>query len=57
MTTISLPGIDIAKNAFQLHGVDISGKVFRKERLARRELADFYPGISIVQPGWGSVSL
>ena len=36
--TISMLGIDIAKNTFQLHGADISGKAVHKKRLARREL-------------------
>jgi transposase len=39
MTTISILGIDIAKNTFQLHGVDASGKAVHKKRLPRRELA------------------
>ena len=37
--TINLLGIDIAKNTFQLHGADTSGKTVLKKRLARRELA------------------
>ena len=37
--TICIVGIDIAKNTFQLHGADNSGKAVYKERLARRELA------------------
>jgi transposase len=37
--TISLLGIDIAKNTFQLHGANNSGKAVHKKRLARRELA------------------
>ena len=36
---ISMLGIDIAKNTFQLHGSDNSGKAVHKKRLARRELA------------------
>jgi hypothetical protein len=37
--TISLLGIDIAKNTFQLYGADNSGKAVHKKRLARSELA------------------
>ena len=37
--TINMLGIDIAKNTFQLHGADYSGKAVHKKRLARRELA------------------
>jgi hypothetical protein len=36
---ISMLGIDAAKNTFQLHGADISGKSVHKKRLARRGLA------------------
>ncbi|MFT5482259.1 MAG: transposase [Halieaceae bacterium] len=36
---ISMLGIDIAKNTFQLHGANISGKAVHKKRLARSELA------------------
>ena len=33
MTTIGILGIDIAKNTFQLHGADISGKAVHKKAL------------------------
>ena len=36
---IKLLGIDIAKNIFQLHGVDASGKKVLKKRIIRDELA------------------
>ncbi len=36
---ISLLGIDIAKNVFQLHGVDISGKKVLKKRIERDKLS------------------
>lgn len=39
MTTGSILGINIAKNTFQLHGADASGKAVHKKRLPRRELA------------------
>src|SRR5262249_37715738 len=34
-------GIDLAKNVFQLHGVDAQGAVILRKRLRRTELADF----------------
>jgi transposase len=37
--TVSMLGIDIAKNTFQLHGADNSGKAVHKKRLARHDLA------------------
>ena len=37
--TLSIPGIDIAKNSFQLNGADNAGHTVLKKRLPRRELA------------------
>lgn len=39
--TISVPGIDIAKNTFQLHGTDNAGNPILKKRLPRNKLAAF----------------
>ena len=41
MENITLLGIDIAKNVFQLHGVDKSGKVVLKKRLTRSKFVTF----------------
>jgi len=38
---ISMLGIDIAKQVFQLHGVDKAGKAVLKKRLSRKELLPF----------------
>jgi transposase len=38
---ITTLGIDLAKNIFQLHGVDTEGKVILKKRLPRSELTEF----------------
>lgn len=43
---IRLLGIDIAKNYFQLHGVDDGGKPVLKKRLARDKLAAFIANLS-----------
>jgi transposase len=43
---ISMLGIDVAKNVFQLHGVDKSGKNILKKRLMRRELLSFIAKLS-----------
>lgn len=40
MTEVTLLGIDLAKDIFQLHGVDKSGKVLKK-KLKRNELMEF----------------
>jgi transposase len=37
--TISILGIDIAKNTFQLHGADRTGNTVLKRRLPRHKLA------------------
>lgn len=41
MKDIKLIGLDLAKNYFQLHGVDGMGKVVLKKQLKRNELAEF----------------
>ena len=38
---ITTLGIDLAKNVFQLHGVDAQGKVMLKKKINRLALADF----------------
>ena len=38
-------GIDIAKNVFQLHGVDERGHVVLKKRLSRKKLLSFIAGL------------
>ena len=39
--TISVLGIDIAKNTFQLHGTDSAGNPILRKRLPRNKLAAF----------------
>lgn len=39
LTTI---GIDLAKNAFQVHGIDVHGKVLVKKQLRRDQMAAFF---------------
>ena len=41
MTTIMI-GLDLAKNVFQLHGVDCTGKVTLRRRLRRSEVEPFF---------------
>ena len=43
--TISMLGIDIAKSAFQLHGVDNTGIAILKKRLPRHKLAAYVANI------------
>jgi transposase len=44
--TISILGIDIAKNIFQLHGADNTGKSVLKKRLPRHKLAAYAATLS-----------
>ena len=41
MTTISILGIDIAKNTFQLRGADHNGKAIMRKRMSRNQLAAY----------------
>jgi transposase len=41
MSDVTLLGIDLAKNVFQLHGVNRYGKAVLKKRLKRADLAEF----------------
>ena len=41
MENITTLGIDIAKNVFQLHGVDKVGKVVLQKRIPRGKPAEF----------------
>jgi transposase len=39
---ITTVGCDLAKNVFQVHGVDEHGKVVLKKQLRRRQVAEFF---------------
>jgi transposase len=41
MMNITVLGVDLAKNVFQLHGVDASGKVIVRKQLTRAKLIEF----------------
>lgn len=41
MKNITLLGVDIAKNVFQLHGIDETGKALLKKRLTRKKFVEF----------------
>jgi len=42
ITTI---GLDIAKNVFQIHGVDANGKVVLRKQLKRRQVLAFFANL------------
>ena len=46
MENLTLLGVDIAKNVFQLHGVDERGKPVLRRRLSRSKLVEFITNLS-----------
>jgi transposase len=46
MKNISVLGIDLAKNVFQLHGTDESGKRILRKRFSRGQLVEFMANLS-----------
>jgi transposase len=44
MNEISMIGLDLAKNVFQVHGVDASGKVVLLRQLRRGAVERFFAG-------------
>ena len=57
MSNVTLLGIDLAKNFFQLHGADVNGKVVLKKRLKREKLLEFIVNLKpckIYMEGCGS---
>lgn len=44
--TIATIGVDLAKNVFQVHGVDDHGKVVVRRALRRREMLSFFGGLA-----------
>src|SRR6201987_1363190 len=48
MAKVSMIGLDLAKNVFQVHGVDAAGKVVVRRQLRRRQLEKF---LAALPPG------
>lgn len=46
MDKISIIGLDIAKNVFQVHGVDDKGQVAVRRQLRRRQVLKFFAKLS-----------
>lgn len=44
--TITTIGIDLAKNVFQVHGVDQNGKTVLKKKLKRHQLSNFFANLT-----------
>lgn len=43
---ITTVGIDLAKNVFQLHAVDVRGKTVLRKQLRRSEVSRFFTNLS-----------
>ena len=46
MNNISVIGLDLAKNIFQLHGIDAAGEVLLRKKLKRSEVLKFFAQIN-----------
>ena len=47
MKNISMIGVDLAKNVFQVHGVDAAGKVLVRSQLRRRQMEKFLAALPV----------
>ena len=45
MDNVSTVGLDLAKNVFQLHGVDVEGNAVLRKRLRRSQMLDYFEGL------------
>ncbi len=45
MGEITTVGLDLAKNVFQVHAIDGTGKVLARRRLGRSEVLDWFCGL------------
>jgi hypothetical protein len=52
MAKISMIGIDLAKNVFQVHGIDAAGKVVLRRQLRRGQMEKFAPNCRRRSWGW-----
>jgi transposase len=48
-------GIDLAKNVFQVHGVDEHGKVVLRKQLRRSQVMEFFRSANSMPAGNGSL--
>ena len=52
ITTI---GLDIAKNVFQVHGIDVAEKVVVRKQLRRGQVLKFFAGLRRASLAWRRV--
>jgi transposase len=48
---VSAIGLDIAKNVFQIHGVDAKGRDVSRKRLRRSQVTDFFGNLPVCMIG------
>jgi len=46
MEKVTTIGLDLAKNVFQVHGVDATGKVLLRKQLRRADVVRLFSGLS-----------
>ena len=54
MSEITTVGLDLAKNVFQAHGADASGRAVLRKKLRRDQVLDLRP-VATLRRGHGSV--
>lgn len=47
MSDVTTIGIDLAKNVFQIHGVDKRGKAVLRKQLRRDQVAEFFANLPV----------
>ena len=47
MTKVSMIGLDLAKNVFQVHGIDAAGKVVVRRQLRRQQMEKFFAELPV----------
>ena len=45
MSEVRVIGMDLAKNTFQLHGVDVKGKTVLRKKLRREQVVNFFANL------------
>lgn len=57
MSAITVIGVDLAKNTFQLHGVDANGKVGLRRKLRRGQVANYFANLPNAWSVWKLAAL
>jgi transposase len=50
--SVATIGLDIAKQFFQVHGVDASGRVVLRKKLRRSQVAAFFANLPVCMVDW-----